>query len=138
MLDRRTKLGGYTPQRRTKAKTLPAPKEKAFEVLKRGSGKQEVATTQAFVRLFKDLIRDPEIGKRFVPIIPDEARTFGLDAIFPTAKIYNPHGQTYTPVDANMMLSYRESAQGQVLHTGINEIGRASCRERGEERTVVS
>ncbi|HLS03471.1 MAG TPA: pyruvate dehydrogenase (acetyl-transferring), homodimeric type, partial [Actinomycetales bacterium] len=123
MLDRRTKLGGYTPQRRTKTKTLPAPKEKAFEVLKRGSGKQEVATTQAFVRLFKDLIKDPEIGKRFVPIIPDEARTFGLDAIFPTAKIYNPHGQTYTPVDANMMLSYRESAQGQVLHTGINEAG---------------
>jgi len=123
MLDRRTKLGGYTPQRRTKAKTLPAPKDKGFEVLKRGSGKQEVATTQAFVRMFKDLIKDPEIGKRFVPIIPDEARTFGLDSIFPTAKIYNPHGQTYTPVDANMMLSYRESAQGQVLHTGINEAG---------------
>ncbi len=123
MLDRRTKLGGYTPQRRTKAKTLPAPKDKSFEILKRGSGKQEVATTQAFVRLFKDLIKDPEIGKRFVPIIPDEARTFGLDSIFPTAKIYNPHGQTYTPVDANMMLSYRESAQGQVLHTGINEAG---------------
>lgn len=123
LLDRRTKLGGYTPQRRTKSKVLPEPKEKTFELLKKGSGKQEVATTQAFVRLFKDLIKDPEIGKRFVPIIPDEARTFGLDSIFPSAKIYNPHGQLYRPVDAKMMLSYRESAQGQVLHTGINEAG---------------
>jgi len=77
----------------------------------------------AFVRLLKDLMRDPEIGKRFVPIIPDEARTFGMDSLFPTAKIYSPHGQQYTSVDRELMLSYKESEQGQILHEGINEAG---------------
>jgi pyruvate dehydrogenase E1 component len=77
----------------------------------------------AFVRLLKDLMRDPEIGRRFVPIIPDEARTFGMDSLFPTAKIYSPIGQTYEPVDRNLLLSYREAKQGQILHEGINEAG---------------
>ena len=77
----------------------------------------------AFVRLLKDLMKDKEIGHRFVPIIPDEARTFGMDAMFPTAKIYSPHGQTYDAVDRELLLSYKESEQGQILHEGISEAG---------------
>ena len=77
----------------------------------------------AFVRLLKDLMRDKEFGKRVVPIIPDEARTFGMDSFFPTLKIYNPHGQNYMAVDAELMLAYKESEQGQILHVGINEAG---------------
>ena len=77
----------------------------------------------AFVRLLKDLMKEPGIGARFVPIIPDEARTFGMDSLFPTAKIYSPHGQTYEAVDRNLLLSYKESAQGQILHEGISEAG---------------
>jgi len=77
----------------------------------------------AFVRLLRDLLRDKGIGQRIVPIIPDEARTFGMDSFFPTAKIYNPNGQNYTPVDRALLLAYKESAQGQILHTGINEAG---------------
>lgn len=82
-----------------------------------------MATTQAFVRLLKDVMKDKEFGKRWVPIIPDEARTFGLDSIFPTAKIYSPHGQRYTSVDRELFLSYKESTSGQILHEGINEAG---------------
>ena len=74
----------------------PARRPSAYDDVKRGSGKQKVATTMAFVRLLKDLMKDKEIGTRFVPIIPDEARTFGMDSLFPTAKIYSPHGQHYT------------------------------------------
>jgi pyruvate dehydrogenase E1 component len=77
----------------------------------------------AFVRLLRELVKDKEIGGRFVPIIPDEARTFGMDSMFPTQKIYNPNGQQYTSVDASLMLAYRESEQGQLLHEGINEAG---------------
>ncbi len=91
--------------------------------MKRGSGKQAIATTMAFVRLLKDLMRDPEIGRRIVPIIPDEARTFGMDCLFPTAKIYSPHGQTYTSVDRDLVLAYKEATDGQLLHEGINEAG---------------
>jgi pyruvate dehydrogenase E1 component len=82
-----------------------------------------VATTMAFVRILKDLMKDPVIGERFVPIIPDEARTFGMDSLFPTAKIYSPFGQTYEAVDRNLMLSYKESERGQILHEGISEAG---------------
>ena len=77
----------------------------------------------AFVRLLKDLMKDKDIGPRWVPIIPDEARTFGMDSLFPTAKIYSPHGQQYTPVDRELFLSYREATNGQILHEGINEAG---------------
>ena len=77
----------------------------------------------AFVRLLKDLMRDPAIGARFVPVIPDEARTFGMDSLFPTAKIYSPHGQTYEAVDRALLLSYKESERGQILHEGISESG---------------
>lgn len=123
MLERRAELGGSVPRRRTKSRPLQLPGDKAYAMSKKGSGKQEVATTMAFVRLLKDLLRDKEFGKRIVPIIPDEARTFGLDALFPTLKIYNPDGQTYISVDREQMLSYKESAQGQILHEGINEAG---------------
>ena len=99
------------------------PTDSSYAIVKKGSGKQQVATTMAFVRLLKDLMRDKEFGKRVVPIIPDEARTFGMDSFFPTIKIYNPHGQHYTSVDAELMLAYKESAQGQILHLGINEAG---------------
>lgn len=126
LVERRHALGGFVPERRTKYTPLPIPGQKAFDGVKRGSGKQEVATTMAFVRLLKDLMRDKNFAPHVVPIIPDEARTFGMDSFFPTIKIYNPHGQNYTPVDHELMLSYREAKNGQIIHTGINEAGSAA------------
>ncbi|GAA3617035.1 pyruvate dehydrogenase (acetyl-transferring), homodimeric type [Marihabitans asiaticum] len=123
MKERREKLGGYLPTRTVSYPEMTLPGEDTYKQLRKGSGKQEVATTMAWVRLVKDLMRDKEIGHRFVPIIPDEARTFGMDSFFPTKKIYNPHGQNYTSVDAELMLAYRESDEGVLLHTGINEAG---------------
>lgn len=123
MMDRRSQLGGFLPERRDAAKPLVLPGDKVYDVAKRGSGKQPVATTMAFVRLLKDLLKDPEIGKRIVPIIPDEARTFGMDSLFPSLKIYSPHGQNYTAVDRELFLSYKEATEGQILHEGINEAG---------------
>jgi pyruvate dehydrogenase E1 component len=102
------------------------PGEPAYAVARRGSGRQQVATTMAFVRLLKDLMKDEQIGHRFVPIIPDEARTFGLDALFPSKKIYSPHGQTYLSVDRDQLLSYREDTAGVLLHEGITEAGSAA------------
>jgi pyruvate dehydrogenase E1 component len=121
MHERRRALGGYLPERRSKYVSFELPEDKAYEVSKGGSGTQEIATTMAFVRLLKDLLKTPELGPRIVPIIPDEARTFGMDAFFPTAKIYNPKGQHYISVDRDLLLSYKESDAGQILHTGINE-----------------
>ena len=121
--ERRRELGGYVPQRRSKYTEVALPEKKVYEVGKTGSGKQHVATTMAFARLFKDLLKDKTFGHRFVPIIPDEARTFGMDAYFPTAKIYNPHGQNYVSVDRELLLAYKESPQGQILLPGINEAG---------------
>ena len=126
MKERRRVLGGSLPRRRNGSRPLPAPAQRPFDMVKKGSGKQQVATTMALVRLFKDLMRDPELGKRIVPIIPDEARTFGLDAVFPTAKIYNPHGHNYISVDRDLLLAYKESTSGQILHEGINEAGSAA------------
>ncbi|WP_083933161.1 pyruvate dehydrogenase (acetyl-transferring), homodimeric type [Sciscionella marina] len=123
LLERRRQLGGFVPHRTEKAKPLVLPGDKVYDVIRKGSGKQEVATTMAFVRLVRDLAKDKELGPRIVPIIPDEARTFGMDSMFPTQQIYNPHGQTYTSVDADLMLSYKESTHGQILHEGINEAG---------------
>ena len=123
MLETRRRLGGSVPTRRTTAKPLALPADDVYAVVKRGSGKQAIATTMAFVRLLKDLMKDPGIGARFVPIIPDEARTFGMDSLFPTAMIYSPHGQQYLSVDRDLMLSYKESQTGQILHEGINEAG---------------
>ena len=123
MLERRRALGGFLPSRVNRSKPLVLPGDKVYDVFRKGSGKQQVATTMAFVRLLKDLMKDKTIGPRFVPVIPDEARTFGMDAMFPTAKIYSTHGQRYDPVDAEMLLSYREDTQGQILHEGISEAG---------------
>ena len=124
MQERRRALGGYLPERRPHAAgEIALPDARAYEVAARGSGKQEAATTMAFVRVLKDLMRDKEFGKRIVPIIPDEARTFGMDAFFPTAKIYNPNGQNYLAVDRDIVLSYKESTSGQIVHAGINEAG---------------
>ena len=123
MKERRGALGGSLPRRVVRSKPLALPPESAYEDMKKGSGKQAVATTMAFVRLLKDLMKDREFGKRFVPIIPDEARTFGMDSLFPTAKIYNPNGQKYDPVDRELLLSYREAKNGQILHEGISESG---------------
>ncbi|UOQ89321.1 pyruvate dehydrogenase (acetyl-transferring), homodimeric type [Agromyces endophyticus] len=121
--ERRRELGGYTPERRTKYTQVTLPDDSAYAIAKKGSGTQEIATTMAFVRLLKDLIRSKDFGNRIVPIIPDEARTFGIDAFFPTAKIYNPNGQHYTSVDRELLLAYKESPQGQIVHVGINEAG---------------
>ncbi|SNS47718.1 pyruvate dehydrogenase E1 component [Micrococcales bacterium KH10] len=127
MLDRRRELGGFVPERRSKYTQIDLPDESRYELLAKGSGSQEVATTMGLVRLFKDLLKDKEFGKRIVPIIPDEARTFGLDSIFPSAKIFNTLGQNYMAVDRELMLSYKESEAGQIMHTGINEAGSAAA-----------
>jgi len=121
--ERRRELGGYVPERRSKYTQVSLPDDSTYEVVKKGSGKQEIASTMAFARLLKDLLRDKGLGHRIVPIIPDEARTFGMDAYFPTAKIYNPAGQQYTSVDREQLLAYKESPQGQIVHVGINEAG---------------
>jgi len=123
MRERRAALGGYLPKRVVRAKPLALPAATVYDELKQGSGKQAVATTMAFVRLLKDLMKDKGIGNRFVPIVPDEARTFGMDSLFPSAKIYSPHGQTYEAVDRALLLSYKESERGQILHEGISEAG---------------
>ena len=123
MLNRRKELGGFLPERREKFTPLKMPDLSIAKLARKGSGKQEVATTMALVRVFKDLMRDDELKKRIVPIVPDEARTFGMDSWFPTLKIYNPHGQNYTPVDHDLMLSYREATDGHILHEGISEAG---------------
>jgi len=121
--ERRAALGGPVPRRVVRARPLALPGAHMYDDLARGSGKQQVATTMAFVRLLKDLMKDKEIGRRFVPVIPDEARTFGMDSLFPTAKIYSPFGQTYEAVDRALLLSYQESVTGQMLHEGISEAG---------------
>ena len=125
--ERRHSLGGYLPERRTAHTPVTLPEAKTYAIAAKGSGTQEAATTMVFVRLLKDLMRDKEFGPRFVPIIPDEARTFGMDSYFPTSKIYNPNGQNYTSVDRELLLAYKESAQGVLLHVGINEAGAAAA-----------
>ncbi|TVL89894.1 pyruvate dehydrogenase (acetyl-transferring), homodimeric type [Streptomyces sp. SAJ15] len=122
--ERRAALGGPAPARRTHAvPALPTPADRSFAPLLKGSGKQEMATTMAFVRLVKDLMRDKESGKRWVPIVPDEARTFGMESLFPSAGIYSPLGQTYEPVDRDQLMYYKEAKDGQILNEGITEAG---------------
>lgn len=128
---RRDRLGGPVPDRRTQFSFPRLPGDDAYSELKEGSGNQEVATTMALVRQFKDLFKfkgeDRDgIGPRIVPIIPDEARTFGMDSLFPTLKIYDPHGQNYEPVDKELLLSYKQATDGQMLHEGITEAGSMS------------
>ncbi len=123
---RRSDLGGNVPERRVSFTMPELPPHDAYKALKEGSGTQEVATTMALVRVFKDLLRTKGFGERIVPIIPDEARTFGMDSWFPTAKIYDHHGQTYEPVDQELLLSYKQAKDGQIIHEGITEAGSMS------------
>ncbi|MCF8570862.1 pyruvate dehydrogenase (acetyl-transferring), homodimeric type [Gordonia sp. HY002] len=127
LLERRSTLGGFLPRRHMTPEPLRPDTTRALKAVAGGSGKQQVATTMALVRIFKELMRDKEIGKRIVPIIPDEARTFGMDSWFPTLKIYNPNGQHYRSVDAELMLAYKEAENGRIMHEGINEAGSTAC-----------
>jgi pyruvate dehydrogenase E1 component len=123
--ERRAALDGSLPKRTPARRTsrLEAPADKVFGEFTTGSGNQAVSTTMVFARLLRNLVRDEKMGSRVVPIIPDEARTFGLDALFREIGIYAALGQQYEPVDADLLLSYRESQQGQILEEGITEAG---------------
>lgn len=123
MRERRSQLGGSVPRRVLRATPLSLPSDDVYRDLKQGSGKNKVATTMATVRLLRDWMKDPELGNRIVPIAPDEYRTFGMDSMFPSAKVYNPGGQQYESVDRKLLLSYKEATNGQMLHEGISEAG---------------
>ena len=122
MLERRRQLGGSVPRRAVVRKPLAAPTDTVFSEFYAGSDRP-ASTTMAFSRLVRNLVRDPQIGTRIVPIIPDEARTFGMDPLFKEVGIYNPLGQRYTPVDKELLLSYLEKEDGQLLEEGITESG---------------
>ena len=121
--DRRETLGGVLPRRSVECPSLPVPPRELFRDLFEGTGERSISTTLAMVRILAKLLRDEEIGRYVVPIVPDEARTFGMDGLFPTAGIYSPQGQLYRPVDAGTILPYRESRDGQILQEGICEAG---------------
>jgi pyruvate dehydrogenase E1 component len=123
---RRQALGGAVPRRGNEAPPLKVPALSAFGELLKGGGKTEVSTTMAFVRLLAMLLRNRDLGRRVVPIIPDEARTFGMDALFREIGIYSPKGQLYEPVDRESLLYYHEAKDGQILEEGINEAGSMS------------
>jgi pyruvate dehydrogenase E1 component len=124
LMDRRRALSGSLPERRTTTRRpIELPDEKAFAEVMKGSGKQEASTTSAFTRLLRNLCRDKRLGPRVVPIIPDEARTFGMDSLFKEFRIYAAQGQVYEPVDAQLLLSYTEGKDGQILEEGITEAG---------------
>jgi pyruvate dehydrogenase E1 component len=123
---RRRSLGGYLPQRRMKAASLKVPALEAFGALLESSGEREFSTTMALVRMLGVLLKDKEIGAHVVPIVPDEARTFGMEGLFRQIGIYSSMGQLYTPQDADQLLYYREDKKGQILEEGINE-GGAMC-----------
>ena len=126
LLERRKSLGGFLPQRKVKAAPLEVPDKSFYAEFLKGSEHFEVSTTMAFVRLLGNLIRHPKIGRQIVPIIPDEARTFGLDAMFRQIGIYSPKGQLYEPVDRESLLYYHEAKDGQILEEGITEAGSMS------------
>lgn len=122
--DRRKALGGEFPKRHWRdAPKLEIPPLSKFEAQLKGTGKREISTTMAYVRILTTLLRDKQIGKFVVPIVPDESRTFGMEGLFRSAGIYNPLGQNYTPEDADQMMYYKETVDGQVLQEGINEAG---------------
>lgn len=124
--ERRKALGGYLPARRATSKSLEAPPLEAFKTQLDGSGEREISTTMAFIRILTALTRDKNIGKNIVPIVPDEARTFGMEGMFRQIGIYASEGQLYTPQDADQLMYYREDKKGQILEEGINE-GGAYC-----------
>jgi pyruvate dehydrogenase E1 component len=122
----RERLGGFLPSRRDEAAVLPIPELDAFKPLLEGSGDKEMSTTMALVRILTILVRDKAIGKYLVPIVPDEARTFGMEGMFRQLGIYSSIGQLYEPVDADQVMYYREDKKGQILQEGINEAGAMS------------
>lgn len=124
--ERRAELGGSLPIRQDIAEPLQVPELDAFKMLLEGTADREMSTTMAFVRVLSVLLRDKELGKRVVPIIPDEARTFGMEGLFRQVGIYDPAGQLYEPVDHDQLMWYKESSNGQVLEEGINEAGAMS------------
>ena len=123
MRERRERLGGPLPRRRVRTRHLKLPGDKVYSELKQGTGKNAVATTMATVRLLREWMKQPDIGERIVPIAPDEYRTFGMDSMFSSNMVYSPHGQRYESVDRKLLLSYKESQHGQLLHEGISEAG---------------
>ena len=123
LADRRKSLGGAFPQRISAAPKLAIPPLDTFKSQLQGTGEREISTTMAFVRILTTLLRDKDVGKNVVPIVPDESRTFGMEGLFRSVGIYNPDGQHYTPEDRDQMSYYREAADGQVLQEGINEAG---------------
>ncbi len=123
MQERRKQLGGYLPERKVRAKPLAPVSEAHFEEFYKGTDGREASTTMVFVRLLSKLLRDPDIGKLIVPIIPDEARTFGMEALFRQVGIYSSVGQLYEPVDMATLLYYKEAKNGQILEEGITEAG---------------
>ncbi len=125
--DQRERLGGFLPKRNASYSGFHMPKNDVFTEFDKGTPKnQVVSTTMAFVRLLRNLMKDEKIGDLIVPIVPDEARTFGMEALFTEFKIYNAQGQIYTPVDSQLLLSYKESESGQILEEGISEAGAMS------------
>tara|TARA_B100002051_G_scaffold182825_1_gene173045 strand:+ start:4257 stop:7310 length:3054 start_codon:yes stop_codon:yes gene_type:complete len=124
--ERRLKLNGYLPERSTFAKPIKAPPEDIFEVMTKSTGEKEMSTTMALVRMLTNLLRDKNVASRLVPIIPDEARTFGMEGFFQKIGIYAHEGQKYEPVDSEQLSSYREDKKGQVLEEGITEAGSMS------------
>jgi pyruvate dehydrogenase E1 component len=124
--ERRSALGGYMPTRQLRAKPINPVNDAHFEEFNKGTEGREVSTTMVFVRLLAKLLRDPEIGKLIVPIVPDEARTFGMEALFRQVGIYSSVGQLYEPVDMDTLLYYKESKDGQILEEGITEAGSMS------------
>ncbi len=120
---RREGLGGYTPKRSIRSKPIAAAHDELFKEFTEGSDEREVSTTMAFVAMLRKMLKDPEIGKLIVPIVPDEARTFGMESLFRTVGIYASGGQKYDPVDMNTLLLYREAKDGQILEEGITEAG---------------
>lgn len=123
MRSRRERLGGFLPARRVNCAALPIPSATLFEDLSKGSGERAVSTTMIVVRLLSKLLRDADFGRYIVPIVPDEARTFGMDGLFPQAGIYSPAGQRYQPVDVGTIAPYREAEDGQIMQEGICETG---------------
>ena len=121
--ERRKSLGGYMPKRITKAKSIKTSANDVFQPQLDGTGEREASTTMAFIRMLTSLTRDKQIGKHIVPIVPDEARTFGMEGMFRQIGIYSSKGQLYTPQDADQLMFYKESKEGQILEEGINEAG---------------
>jgi pyruvate dehydrogenase E1 component len=126
LLERRKELGGFIPQRRQEVDPIETPGLEMFESMLKSSGDREISTTMAFVRALSLMLRDKNIADRIVPIVADEARTFGMEGMFRQLGIYSSAGQLYTPVDSDQLMFYKEDQKGQILQEGITEAGAMS------------